>query len=643
MLNEFSEENGANNPNFNNVATGAEVVSSAARTVASMVDESRLLKVVKRLFNGSVKEVLGELLQNSQRAGAKNIRFTATDTVLTISDDGSGLAGDGADKFSSLMRIAESSYSRAEVTDQDPMGVGLFSLFALHEVSKVVISSNGYAMSVDTDRLWNEDGYWQAWRNRVSRLEEWNLQSGLTLAITAAPALLKAVTTNLTSTHSNFLSAEYGYDYTSAARGYDGILNVFLNGERLDTSCDFAQEFTEKLIETTYQGNRLLIGVDDAPRANVVNWHGQLIRSFKSRLRFYLEVRHNRPLNPLSPSRRGIIEDEAYREFLKFLAAQIRQYILKSPAESITPVLIEGVYAFDRAWADEFCPYLTAMRWEHDASESSFEDWAGSSLSKKEVLAYAASPLMLDEAVALAERDAESGILSTSETFYYGAQSFVPVIEKTFGKPAYELASGNRERLVMQQLWWLPGKDLESFFVEAGEFTLCDAKITDVPETGWQKVGEETVFAFDDAENWDIANIDKLQVGVRDDLRAKLDFLNSAAWCIWSSMNDEVDSETMQRAYGESLEEAKARLFTDCLPDETLDMWRIGSYFKLDKDEVITNLDFEYPPQEDEQPAEAEKKSNLLKAQPIAVTVSTNRRRNLRREFLRSAEARLAA
>ena len=136
-----------------------------------MVNEDRLLRVVKRLFTGSIKEVLGELLQNSQRAGSKNVRFTISDDAIVMADDGTGLIGGGADKFASLMRIAESSYERAEVAEQDPMGVGLFSLFALEGISEVVLNSGGFSLAVDTNRLWNEDGYWQAWRSRVSEID----------------------------------------------------------------------------------------------------------------------------------------------------------------------------------------------------------------------------------------------------------------------------------------------------------------------------------------------------------------------------------------------------------------------------------------------------------------------------------------
>lgn len=41
-----------------------------------IVNEKRLPATVKRLFKNSVPEIVGELLQNSQRAGAKEIHFT---------------------------------------------------------------------------------------------------------------------------------------------------------------------------------------------------------------------------------------------------------------------------------------------------------------------------------------------------------------------------------------------------------------------------------------------------------------------------------------------------------------------------------------------------------------------------------------
>lgn len=595
----------------------------------SMVDETRLLRVVKRLFTGSVKEVLGELLQNSQRAGAKNVVITTGENRLTISDDGTGLVGDGAAKFSSLMRIAESSYERESVQDQDPMGVGLFSLFALEGVSEVVVLSNGFALTTDTNRLWNEDGYWQAWEARVRQADA-SAPTGLTLLITATAECIKKITDNLRAKTYGY-STQHDLEYKSAVSGYAGVLDVFLDGERLDTSCEFARKMDEVFLETTYQGNLLIIGADSYPHRNVVNWYGQLINAGSMHLRFYLEVREGRPVNPMSPSRRGIIDDGEFKAFVKFLRDRLRDYILTTPQENLSTLAVNTIYNVDKTWADKECPYFTANLWKHDAMDGNFETWAGAS-AERAVLAYADSPLVMDESVWLAARDKDSGKLSFVESICYGAQTFVPVIEKVLGQSVYALSHGNKERLSVQQLWWKPGARNEDFFVEAGEFMLGDTHNLTVPATGWQPVGGDIVFAFENCENWDINSVDNLIVGVSGGIKSKIEFLDSDAWCIWSYENDDHDSDTMEIDYRRSLEAVKASLFKDCLPDDCLDLWRLMQYFPLESGERVTKLEFIYP------------RSKTAKRQAATgIRLKTNLKRTLQKQFLSNAEAEVAA
>ncbi len=77
-----------------------------------IVNEKRLPATVKRLFKNSVSEIVGELLQNSQRAGASEILFYLDREANTIivRDDGSGISPD-AESWSRILRMADSFYS----------------------------------------------------------------------------------------------------------------------------------------------------------------------------------------------------------------------------------------------------------------------------------------------------------------------------------------------------------------------------------------------------------------------------------------------------------------------------------------------------------------------------------------------------
>ena len=621
---------------------------------SELVDENKILSVVKRLFNGTVREVIGELLQNAQRAGAKTVWIeTSGDGRITVRDNGTGLASPGnfnaagdivlysedeyiKNMFAPLMQIAASAYERESVAEQDPMGVGLFSLFALEEVSRVQIKSGGYSLEIDTTRLWTEPGYWQRWRQFISKEKQNNLQTGVELVITATADLSSKIESELTR-------RGFSGDPTneSPASGYEGILEIFLNSTPLDTSCPRALKMDERFVETVYFGNRLIIGADNYASVNTVNWFGQLIPAGASGLRFYLEVRANRPLNPLSPSRRGIIKDSAWEKFQDFMKLEIRKYILNTPREEISALAVKTAYHFDKVWADENCPYLTASQLIHDENATSFQEWQWQE-KKPVVLTYEENPVLLDDTVHIFKENmsADKNVGADEETKFecaFGAISFVPVIEEAVGEKVYELRAGNAGRLNVHRLWWKPGAELENFFARNGEFQLTsgEGENLDKPaqpdENKWRAIGEHTVFAFEMEENWNIEAAESLIVGVADSLKNKIEFLNTAAWCIWSYENDDSNGDQMEAEYRLNLEELKATLFGDSLPDETLDLWKLRSYFGLDAGEAITNLEFSY----------AEEKTSAL--QPTGVALRTDKNRLITRRFVSSLESDLTA
>ncbi len=98
----------------------------------SMVNEQMLFSnIIKRLFTGSVREIVEELLQNAQRAGATRVDVTFPDEdSCLMSDNGHGLAN-GIEDLRAMLVLAESSYQdRAVFENQSPMGIGLYSLIA---------------------------------------------------------------------------------------------------------------------------------------------------------------------------------------------------------------------------------------------------------------------------------------------------------------------------------------------------------------------------------------------------------------------------------------------------------------------------------------------------------------------------------
>ncbi|AXK43972.1 ATP-binding protein [Erythrobacter aureus] len=83
---------------------------------------------VTRLFNGTVTDIVNELIQNSRRAGASLIKFTVEGiecgaSRVTIADDGCGI-----DDPSRMLALGSSRWGEEVSESEDPAGMGVFSL-----------------------------------------------------------------------------------------------------------------------------------------------------------------------------------------------------------------------------------------------------------------------------------------------------------------------------------------------------------------------------------------------------------------------------------------------------------------------------------------------------------------------------------
>ena len=106
--------------------------------ITDLINPMRLRLGIKRAFTGDINEILGELFQNSQRAGARNVRITTDDRGFIYQDDGRGLR-DEAD-FEALIKLGESGWDERVEEEQQPMGLGIHSLLAHEEVESVTFS-----------------------------------------------------------------------------------------------------------------------------------------------------------------------------------------------------------------------------------------------------------------------------------------------------------------------------------------------------------------------------------------------------------------------------------------------------------------------------------------------------------------------
>lgn len=107
--------------------------------VTPKVNGQKLLSVANDLFSSSTS-FIGELLQNSRRAGAGHIQLfieqepgKEDSSLLRIVDDGVGIAD-----FSALTTLCESDWSEQTMLTDNPFGMGFFSVLYAGETTTVI-------------------------------------------------------------------------------------------------------------------------------------------------------------------------------------------------------------------------------------------------------------------------------------------------------------------------------------------------------------------------------------------------------------------------------------------------------------------------------------------------------------------------
>lgn len=275
---------------------------------SNLINIVKLRASIKRMFSNNIYEVLSELFQNSQRAGAKNVRISAAFTRLEYEDDGVGIKG--KEGLRTLLTLGGSGYDQKVMEDQNPMGLGINALLTMEDVETVIIESGGVGINIDTKRWWDDETYWQGWEGLV-----YTPQDGLPpFKIKVQFKGVNAVNKLMQLTNRQMYQGVH-----MPGRGYEGILNITLNDQPIDTTVPSWYIDESNLIYSgQYQGNKVIIKGNDLGYI-VVNWYGQLINTKLDGFFVYLEVKEGRPLEPKAPVREGLIQDSKLNTFINFI------------------------------------------------------------------------------------------------------------------------------------------------------------------------------------------------------------------------------------------------------------------------------------------------------------------------------------
>ena len=508
-----------------------------------IVNEKRLPATIKRLFRGTVYEIVGELLQNAQRAGASEIyfRLDREAKLITVCDNGSGILSD-SESWSKLLRMADSFYRNETVEkNQKPMGLGLLSLFALEAVETIRISSRRKTVLIDAKKLWEIDGYWANWTKLIEKFPD--RKDGFELIISYQEPETISSFEQLANKFEIALTKVVDSGGYAAPRGYENYLRVFLNGKAVDTSipAKCVPAGANLIIDTAYEGNRLRIGqsLHDFSDHGYVVWYGQIIK-VESNIPFLLEVSTGSPVTPLAPTRHTLVKDRKLENLRQFVEDTVFETLAKEKtARRMNPQFIKRLYRLYSARAMKELPVCvvreiyTPANGEIDGYDDFYD------LGEEKVLTYrqiekdridifeshiSRSRLAEDNSFYAFDFNRHLSQANSTETSrenqtkendspeWFETSEGLPSFAAVLGGTIRRFIAGNRQKLPLKKIYWKPGEAVEKFFVRAGEYAVVSAN-ADPTDADFRPVNGQ-IFVFEYTGNFDIEEIDGLCAGL---------------------------------------------------------------------------------------------------------------------------------
>lgn len=441
----------------------------------NLIDTNRIRDSIRRLFDGKATTILSELFQNSQRAGATKVRITTTANQITYADDGTGILG--VEGFYRLVCLGASSYENPEIeSNQAPMGIGLHSLLACAQIDAVTISSNGLQLTIDTKRWWHDAAYYQSWAARLQRIE--NI-TGFVVIVDCHPDLVTAISEALPMTGKQLHNYWRTQIHNYPAWGYQDLLQIFLDDRPVYTGLPLNFTYISGLTSFKLAAATDCQIFDSAgfywDNLQLVNWYGQLIPLQLPRCDFgvLLTVRDSRPVNPMSPTRGGIIEDELMQQLRSLLEDAIFAQLCNPNTRHCNVNNIEALYKLNPERAGDSCPFFVAGRlMPYRAPE--WESLSSRYVDQEIVVVgrYEHPPLLVLPQLEIKWRENETTQLCVGDDptptttpigqyrpRYYGLCSLIPSVFAATHRRLHVLRTGNPARLktAIHTLVWRPG------------------------------------------------------------------------------------------------------------------------------------------------------------------------------------------
>jgi hypothetical protein len=297
--------------NFLSAAPAAAVLAPlpSATLDAGLINPDAVRASLPRLFSGSWSEILDELLQNAQRAGATLVTIEDQLDRLVFQDDGCGLDGT-LESFRLLLSIGDSGWEES-VQEQSPLGLGLHALLAHDDVRTVTLESGGRKIVLDAKRWWHDKDYYTAW---PKLLQDSSVKRGFRVEAQRPREV-----------HSTSLGMQ------TRADGYRDLLRIRYNGALLAPAVPDAANYQI----CSYLGNAVWLPKTGACSGTRINWYGQYVEPGLSHYggpRIEVMVRSGTPFTMQSPARKGVVQNEAWQAFQLWLAARVGELLIEQPS-----------------------------------------------------------------------------------------------------------------------------------------------------------------------------------------------------------------------------------------------------------------------------------------------------------------------
>lgn len=548
-----------------------------------LIDTHTIRQSIKRLFSNTTYEILAELLQNSQRAQATEVTVRTSDDEaddhwLTYEDNGAGLRGD--DGFFSLLALGVSDYDNPTIQDQNPMGLGIHALLAHDQVATVTFESDGRRVEIDTERWWNDRGYYQGIARRIDQgtLDRSTFRGpGLRIEVRARSVEFVSGCRESFVRGPRVRSGSYSErSMPGVAAGYGAYFTATVNG----VPAPKLQIEERPLFAVQIQPGLQVFGwhVTQTDHS-YVNWYGQMIPvGGLTHFRFLAVVTNGRPFEPKAPVRSGIIENDAWKQFCAAVNTLFFETI-KNAAKPSYGLLSN--YFSDRPSFARLLPWFLAERKKPHHSPNGEHEWDHSTVGL--VCRYDDPPLLLDENVYVYDGQNDDGSHEWT-TGYYGLSTFLADIGE---KAITVFTHGDSDRVSQSAVYWNPGTCKDDVY-EPGTWAIASISEDDPAAMTWKPV-TRPVIAVTDTTSCDIEYAE-FYASFTD----PYDFVNELAALAWQPSDDsDSDSyDTQEYEFNESLDGWMRRRIGECLP-ATFSPF-MAQKFMADTSSPVTTVTYEY-------------------------------------------------